>query len=103
VADTAAAGAASSPAAPTAEEGIPAAQWQKAAVTVKELLDIEEVKEEPPLTKLDETQAWILWVAAQQSVTVKGLNAALQENEIECKDRSKVGKLRRLLWFAVGL
>ncbi len=66
-------------------------------------MDIEEAKEEPPLTKLDETQAWILWVSVQQSVTVRGLNAALQENEIECKDQSKVGKLRRLLWFAVGL
>ena len=103
VADTAAAGTAPSSAATTAEEAIPAAQWQKAASTVKELLDIEEIKEEPPLTKLEETQAWILWAAAQQCVTAKSLNAALQENEIECKDRAKVGKLRRLLWFAVGL
>ena len=70
---------------------------------MKELLDIEEIKEEPPLTKLEETQAWILWAAAQQFVTAKSLNAALQENEIECNDRAKVGKLRRLLWFAVGL
>ena len=97
------AGKTTSPAPATAEEAIQAAQWQKAATTVKELLDIVELNEEPPLTKLDETQAWTIWAASQQCVTVKNLNAALQENEIECKDRAKVGKLRRLLWFAVGL
>ena len=70
---------------------------------MKELLDIVEINEEPPLTKLEETQAWIIWAASQQCVTAKSLNAALQENEIECKDRAKVGNLRRLLWFAVGL
>ena len=99
----AAAGKAPSPVAATAEEAIQAAQWQNAATTVKELLDIVEINEEPPLTKLEETQAWTIWAASQQCVTAKSLNAALQENEIECKDRAKVGKLRRLLWFAVGL
>jgi hypothetical protein len=99
----AAAGKTPSPAAATAEEASQASQWQKAATTVKELLDIVEINEEPPLTKLEETQAWTIWAASQQCVTAKSLNAALQENEIECKDRAKVGKLLRLLWFAVGL
>ena len=85
------------------EDAVPAEQWKDAAQMVKDTMEITDFAEEPQLDKASEVGPWTKWVASQSSVTAKSLDAALKTNDISSTDKSKVGKVRRMLWFAVGL
>ena len=82
---------------------IPPEQWAKATEAVKKVPDIVDVAEEPPLACFEDCAAWVKWLCAQQTITAKKLNEALEENEVKGSERSKVGKWHLLLMHTAGL
>ena len=82
---------------------IPPEQWAKATKQVKEVLDIVDDAEEPTVVSFEDCAAWEKWLCGHQTISVKKLAEALEENEIKGSERSKVGKCHLLLMHSAGL
>ena len=103
-AEASAAAAAAPPAAAAAPETlIPPEQWAKATKQVKEVLDIVDDAEEPTVVSFEDCAAWEKWLCSHQTISVKKLAEALEENEIKGSERSKVGKCHLLLMHSAGV
>jgi hypothetical protein len=66
-------------------------------------MDIVDDAEEPAVVSFEDCAAWEKWLCGHQTISVKKLAEALEENEIKGSERSKVGKCHLLLMHSAGL
>ena len=88
---------------PGIEDRIPSDQWQEATKQVKEALRVTDTDEEPKLEGVADKAAWIAWVVNATGCTMAAIDKAVKENKIINKDRTKIGKVTKLLEFCVGV